>query len=214
MTSFVKQGVALAVAGITAFVAYYGTYLPLHKSRLFIEVIEGRSDVRTLQDFEKVVSVPLNASSPIGQEELVRNFANSILELAQRTPSNQPEVIRESLRFLDSYYKPIIDRGRGMSFEQDLYILGALNELAFVRTRGPDYLEAAGKYFAKGVELGPNRPQSLQGLFDVYRLEGDVQNAATVGARILELWPNDDRAREILGQFLKQTRGAKKIDSK
>ena len=53
-----------------------------------------------------------------------------------------------------------------MSFGQDLYLMGAINETAYAHTGNPAYLAAAQKYYEEGVALGPNRPQSLYGLFD------------------------------------------------
>ena len=63
-----------------------------------------------------------------------------------------------------------------MSFGQDLYLLGAINETAYAHTGNPAYLAAAQRYYEEGVAMGPNRPQSLYGLFDVYRAEGNAES--------------------------------------
>ena len=105
--------------------------------------------------------------------------------------------------YLDNYYAPIIANGKGMSFGQDLYLMGAINELAFVHTQNPAYLIAAQKYYEMGVTLGPNRPQCLYGLFDVYRAEGNVASTTAIADRILSNWPTDTSVGTSLQAFLK-----------
>ena len=48
-----------------------------------------------------------------------------------------------------------------MSFGQDLYLEGAINELAFAGTGDPTYLAAAQHWYGEAVQLGPNRPQAI-----------------------------------------------------
>ena len=104
--------------------------------------------------------------------------------------------------FLNSYYDPLLDRGKGMSFGQDLYLEGAVNEIAFVRIGDPTYLAAAQKWYQEGETLGPNRPQPLYGLFDVYRAEGDVSDTISVANKIVANWPSDTRIQQSLVQFI------------
>jgi hypothetical protein len=75
-----------------------------------------------------------------------------------------------------------------MSFSQDVYILGALNEVAFLQTHDQTYVHAAEAYFKNALELGPHRPQSLYGLFDVYRMEGNASATIDIGNRIIAEW--------------------------
>jgi hypothetical protein len=88
-----------------------------------------------------------------------------------------------------------------MSFGQDLYLEGAINEIAFAETGDPTYLAAAQKWYSEGVTLGPNRPQSLYGLFDVYRAEGDSTDTIAVGTTILRNWPADTRIAQAMALF-------------
>jgi hypothetical protein len=191
-------GVLLSVFILS--IAYYGSYLPLNKSEAFISALRSVQNIRSLADFEQTFSVPLNMPSPIGQEELVRNTANIVLNIVQQ--SANPDVIEKAIDFIESYYNPIIDRGRGMSFEQNLYILGAINESAFVKTKQARFLRDSEKYYREGLELGPKRPQFLYGLFDVYRIEGNVDGAKAIAAQILSQWPTDDRIESGLNEFL------------
>ncbi len=91
-----------------------------------------------------------------------------------------------------------------MSFEQDLYIMGALNKLAFIKTKQTDFLSAAKDYFERGLRLGPNRPQFLYSLFDIYRIIGDVEGAKAIAGKILSQWPDDKKVQTGLDEFLQK----------
>lgn len=89
-----------------------------------------------------------------------------------------------------------------MSFGQDIYLEGAINEIAFAQTGQPNYLESALTYYREGNALGPNRPQPLYGLFDVYRGMGDATDTQVIGEKILSNWPTDQNVKAALAQFL------------
>src|ERR1035441_10127040 len=76
--------IAAAILGI----AIYGSYMPMRKAQMFIATLQGlqtqQGQATSLQDLENKLSAPLNYPSPIGQEELVRNMANSILSFVQQ----------------------------------------------------------------------------------------------------------------------------------
>ena len=154
------------------------------------------SPVNSLNELQARLAVPLDYPSPVGQEELVRNTANNILGFVSQ--GADPTSTAVLVSFLTNYYTPIIARGRGMSFGQDLYLMGAIEEMAYAHTGNPAYLAASQKYYEEGVALGPNRPQSLYGLFDVYRAEGNMASTTAIGEKILSNWPTDT---SIAGSF-------------
>jgi hypothetical protein len=210
MTRFAKQVIAIVVSILILGAAVFGSYLPMRKAEIFIATLQGlqESPVNSLSELESRLAVPLDYPSPIGQEELVRNTANNILGfISQGTGATTTAVL---VSFLDHYYAPIIDRGKGMSFGQDLYLMGAINEMAYVHTGDSAYLEDSQKYYEEGVALGPNRPQALYGLFDVYRAEDNVASATVVGERILSNWPSDASVAQSLQAFLKTATGTAK----
>lgn len=200
-----KQLAAIILSVLVLGAAYYGSYMPMRKAQGFINTLQSlqTNPATSLQDLEARVSGPLNYPSPIGQEELVRNLANSVLSFVQR--GGDATSTADLIGFLNSYYNPILDRGRGMSFGQDLYLEGAVNEIAFVQTGNPSYLGAAQKWYSEGEALGPNRPQPLYGLFDVYRAAGDVSDTLTIANKILTNWPSDTRIQQSLMQFMTAT---------
>ena len=206
MKPTLKKIVGVLIAIFILWIAYFGTLRPLTKSQIFINTLRNLNSARSLSDFKKILSVPLDYSSPIGQEELVRNSANIVLGLVQQ--NSDPKLIADTLDYIESYYMPLINRGRGMSFEQNLYILGAINELAFTKTNQTNYLADAQKYYTEGLSLGPKRPQFLYGMFDVYRIEGNVTGAVSIAQQIMNQWPADTRTSQALDQFLAQVRSA------
>ena len=89
-----------------------------------------------------------------------------------------------------------------MSFGQDVYILGMINEIAFLKTKEPKYLQAAEKYFKMGQTLGPKRPQTLYGLLDVYRMSGNIDAFKKIADQVLSQWPDDARTSNLVNQML------------
>lgn len=203
-----KKIAGIAVSAVILFVAWYGNYLPLVKSQTFIDALRNMNSVKSVQEFEVVFARPLDLVSPIGQEELVRNAANNVISILQQT--NDQEIIGRIVKYISGYYEPIVSRGRGMSFEQDLYLLGTMNEMAFAKTKQLQYLQDAHKYYGKGLELGPKRPQPLYGMFDVYRTEGNVEASVQIANQILSQWPTDARTQAGLDQFLSFVANSKK----
>lgn len=207
-----QRVIAIIIVAAIMGIAVYGSYLPMRKAQMFIATLQGlqtqQGQATSLQDLENKLSVPLNYPSPIGQEELVRNMANSVLSFVQQ--GGGASSTAALISFLNSYYDPILNQGRGMSFGQDLYLEGAINEVAFATTGDPTYLAAAQKWYQEGVTLGPNRPQSLYGLFDVYRAEGNVTDTIAIGTTILQNWPTDTTIRQTLAQYLASSTSAAK----
>jgi hypothetical protein len=191
--------IVAAIFGLAA----WGSYMPMRKAQMFIATLQGlqtpQGEATSLQDLENKLSVPLDYPSPIGQEELVRNMANSVLSFVQQ--STDASSTGALIGYLNSYYNPILDQGKGMSFGQDLYLEGAINEIAFAQTGSPAYLAASQKWYQESVALGPNRPQALYGLFDVYRAEGDATDTIAVGTTILRNWPTDTNIQGAMEMF-------------
>ncbi len=202
MKSEIKKIISFVVALILASVAYYGSYLPYAKSSGFITVLgpQGIKSAHTLAEFENVLAPALDAPSPIGQEELVRNVASIVLNVIQ-TNGQQAEVTKELIRFLRSYFDPIIAREKGMSFLQDTYVLGLIHTTAYDKTGDKKYLADARYYFELSQKLGEDRPQTLYGLFGIYKAQGEKQKAIEVGERIVRLWPTDARTAQLLAQL-------------
>lgn len=202
MDNTVKKVIGIILVALILGVAAYGTYLPMRKAQMFIATLQGlqTQPVSSLNDLESRLTPSLEYPSPIGQEELVRNFANSVLSFVQQ--GGNATSTKELVGFLNSYFNPILEGGRGMSFGQDLYLEGAINEMAFAQTGDSSYLVNAKQYYLEGNAIGPDRPQPLYGLFDVYRALGDATDTVMIANKILANWPADTRIKDGLAQFL------------
>lgn len=196
-----KKVIALAISLAMLFIIYYGTYLPLRKSYLFIFTMNSLNQTASIEEFKSRISTPLDAPSPYGQEELVRQVGTVISNVIRQEQA-PAEIVNDLVSFLRGYYAPIINKGNGTSFNQNLYLLGTLNEIAFIKTGNPQYLEEAKSYILRSYELGPKRPQALYGLLDVYRLEGNWDKAKKVSEEILTYWPNDEKVQGVYSQIL------------
>lgn len=195
-----KQSIAVLAALVILFIGYYGSYLPYRKSHAFIVTLGGR--IGTLKDLKQKFGEVLDMPSPIGHAELTRNFANTGFSVIEQVRES-PEAIRSLMDYIETRYRPLIERGRGMSFLQDLFLLGTLNREAFARTGDVRYLEAAKKYYREGYAIGSTRPQFVYGLFDLYRMENNVPKVKEMAEQILRLWPTDEATRNALEEFLK-----------
>lgn len=210
------------VAGIVAVavlvVAYYGNYLPLRKSQSFIYAtrVLASGKIQTLEQFRNVLEVPLNLESPVGHEEIVRNTANILLNQIRSTaptPDQQKVMTNFVLDIAKTYFDPLLARGKGMSFQQNLYIMGLLHQISYIQTKDMNYLVEAEKYYRTAHEAAPKRPQPLYGLFDVYRLMGNEAKVKEVSDNLLSLWPEDQNIKKGIEEFennLKKTKGQTK----
>ena len=73
-----------------------------------------------------------------------------------------------------------------------------------MKTKEVKYLSAAHDYFEQGLLLGPKRPQFLYGMFDVYRIEGNIAGVQAVAQQILAQWPRDERVKSAFADFMKK----------
>lgn len=190
-------------------IGIYGNYLPWTKSVSFINAMRSLDSVNSLSGFETTISQPLDIPSPIGQEELVRNVASTIAGFLRQSNATN-DLMKEAILYLNKYYQPVLDRHRGMSFEQDLFLNGLINETAFFKTKDPQYLVNSQKYYEEGFGLGPKRPQFLYGLLDIYQIEGQKDRAETMGEQIVSQWPDDGRTKLILSRLENATSSVQK----
>ncbi len=208
MNDLTRKIVALLATIGILYVAYYGSWLPFKKSEAFIVALKNLSSVKSVEEFEGVFDNVFARTSPIGDEELVRNFIGIAGTLISN--SNDPAIVARTVQFVDKHYQPVLKAGKGMSFTQNLYALGRFYQIAFLRTQDAHYLQLAIQNYREGERLSPARPQFLYGLFDMYRLAGDVTGVDEVSKKILALWPDDTRIPQALDEFAKRVEAYQK----
>lgn len=204
MDPFLKKNISIAAVILLLVVAYVGNFLPLRKSLNFIDAnrkLNQEGQVKTLDQLIALLSHPLDLYSPIGQQELVRNTTNIVFDLVKGENGKNPPVVKALMEMVDTYYSPLVAKPRGMSFNQDLYVLGLTNEAAAIQTRDVNYASKAQEVYERGLTLSPKRPQFLYGLLDVFRMKSDFQNAKRIAEEILTYWPDDQRTQRLLAQI-------------
>jgi hypothetical protein len=195
--------ISVAVAVTLAAVAVYGSYQPLRKSQLYRQAYEKRGSIHTAAEFTALLSMPLDAPSPIGQAEQVKDTAQAVLTLIEME-NTSPAVTVALVNFMNAYFAPIYQRGKGIGFGQIVYYMGTINVIAHLKTGRPDYLAAAQDLFSRGLEASPRRPEFLYGLLDVYRMAGNTEKVKAVAGTILTQWPDDQNTRAALAEYLAQ----------
>lgn len=196
----VKKAIALIATVTLLYVAYIGSYLPMRKSQAYIATLRNMGNIRSIDEFKSAFQAVFDIRSPIGQEELVRNMASTVVSIISN-PQVNPAIVEPLVQFTEDSFRPIIASDRGMSFSQNLYVLANIHQAAFLRTNDARHLAAARIYYEWGEKRGPERPQFLYGLLDIYRMQGDADSVKRVSDKILSLWPDDDSVREAVAQF-------------
>jgi hypothetical protein len=205
MDTDIRKAVATILAVVLVVVMWYGSYLPMQKSYAYIDMLQRLGTVQSWDQFVGLVTVPLDMMSPIGQEELVRNFGGTIAMRIVQTNGSNPTLMDQVFAMVNRYMGPIMASGRGLSFDQNAYMMAALNQTAYLSSKDPKYLNDAEKFFKLGLEKSPNRPQFLYGLFDIYRTNGDKVKAKETADKILSLWPDDVRVGAALQEVFNPT---------
>ncbi len=210
MSNAVKRFIALIASAAILGVAYYGSYLPMKKSQAFIGGMRKLSNVETIGEFQELFRGILAIPSPIGQEELVRHLTSSVTPFLSNEKNK--DVVPTVVLFAEDNYRTIMDRGRGMSFTQNIFVLATMYQTAFIRTGDIRYLEAAKQNYLRGLALAPRRPQFLYGLFDVYRMMGEVEGVRDIKAKILENWPDDERVGPAADDFMRRVEEFERVN--
>jgi len=204
MNQLPKQIIAISVSFFILVMIFYGSYLPYKKSKTFIDSLNQlkTTQIKSFEQLDNIVSSSLKINSPIGQEELVRQFLGIFTGFISQ--NENPEVIDVLVKYIKTYSDPILNRGKGLSFNQDLYLAIRLYLTAYEKTKDQKYLDEAKKYAELSYSLGPKRPQVLYSLFDIYRLENNMEKAKEIGNQILNYWPDDENVKEAYDELLKK----------
>ncbi len=201
MNSNVKKLIAVAASALLLFAAYYGSYLPYAKSHAFITGSQRVGQAKTFGEFSKIVEDVLDMPSPVGQEELTRTITSNLIDV-MRSLGQDKALTGAAVQLMEKYYSPILARGKGFSFAQHLYATGAAYEVAALQAKNSEYLGKAYEQFRRGLEVSPNRPQFLLGLFDVFRFSRETGKVKEIVERILTLWPWNTEVPQNMSRYL------------
>jgi tetratricopeptide (TPR) repeat protein len=170
---------------------YFGAYKPLVKAQMYMNTQKSIPTYKTFDEITSAFDKVFEFNSPIGQEEIVK-FSNHQFENIVKD-RNQTEAVSFS----------VVTYAEEHIFEDNvvhLLQMGNMAKLLFYRFERVEYFQVSESYYKKARKIAPNLPHSLYALFDIYQKTGQTEKMEEVGNKIIELWPNEERAKEVLNK--------------
>lgn len=188
---FVKQLIILLLIAFFAAGVYFGAFLPLGKSQRFIEAQTNIRLVQSTEQLKELYDVPLNFSSPIGQEEVVKFTASTVNDILA-----QDGISEEVARWLVEYIEPYLFKNE----LRHLMLRGNMYGFLWESFGSEDDFKKAEESFLMAHALGPKTPPILYRLLDLYAKHGDEANARKYAELIVKYWPDDEKVRVFLNK--------------
>ena len=202
MSLKLKQLIALGVTIVALALLYLSAYLPYVKSTLYINALQTAGQATTLQDYLAPYDTAFNFWSPVGQPELIRFFGNDILSMLTNQKQQLPEAVATALvnYTVDKLNSDPLG-AKGLNYSQSILIEASIFSAYGQEYKQASALQKAEELYQEGLQLSPNRPQFLYGLFSLYLAEGNVAAAKPIGEEILKYWPTDQNVAGIVGKL-------------
>lgn len=179
----------IGVIGI-AILVYMDAFLPYKKSHAFIASLRNAQNIKSFQEFTDNFSRPLDMSSPIGQEEIIKYIASDIQNTVfQIKDQNEPVA-----QALTGFIEPYIDI---TDVNHTLAMAGMYTGIWKYYGK-EDYFKKAEMYFQSIEKDNPNLPLSYYNLLSLYKAQGDIEKTKEYAEKILKLWPADTNVQKIL----------------
>ena len=177
---------------------YFGSYLPLRKSQLYIKAMFDfqSGKVHSVQDFTNLFGSALNFRSPIGRDEAVSYYFGILANVINQQTNGQ--VIEVLLKESEKWMEPILKAQKGFGFSQNLYNFAMVYKIAAQKLNSDVYFQKSIDLFNEGLKNSPNRLIFLSGLFDIYRIKGDKGKMKEIGETILKYWPDDENIKKLM----------------
>lgn len=202
MNPTIKKSIAFLFTVFILFLMYFGAYRPLKKSQLYIQAMVALQSgkIKSVKDFTDKFNSALKFYSPIGQDEVVSYYTGGILANVINQQAN-PQVVEVLIKDVEQWIEPIVKKGKGFGYSQNLYNFAMIYELAAEKLKSAEYLQKSVDLFYEGLKNSPNRKLFLKGLFSVCQLTGDNEKLKEIGEIILRFWPEDREIKEALGKL-------------
>lgn len=186
------------LTGFMVYAMYFGVYLPVRKSRLYIAA--RQTQINSFKDFDEVYGKALSYASPVGQDEIVSGYLEILAEIIQgEALKEQPnkQIIEKLIAKAEEWANPIVGKGAGFGFSQILFRFGNVYQVAAIVLKDDNYYQKAVQLYSLGLRYSPDRQIFLYSLFDMYRFRGDNENAKRVGERIVEVYNDEGVAQSL-----------------
>ncbi|MEK7635640.1 MAG: hypothetical protein AAB405_00955 [Patescibacteria group bacterium] len=168
---------------------YFGSLLPLTRSRRFIIALGSASSVKTMNDFQKNFDNAFKFYSPVGDEEMAKFLGTDILRAV-----SQKEQSEAASRFLVNYIESYLFKDN----VRHLMLLAQMHSVLWQKSGKEEDFKKAEEYYLKAMEIGPKLPPVLYGLLDLERASGNNEKVKKISEIILKYWPEDKRIQQII----------------
>ncbi|MBI5079270.1 hypothetical protein HZB06_01165 [Candidatus Wolfebacteria bacterium] len=198
MNNIPKQIIAIIVTGAALAAIYLGSYLPLRKSQMHIDVVLSLQSgkVNTLEDFNDLFDPALDFYSPIGQDEITQYYLGILINIInQQSDKTIADILA---RQAENRTASILKAGKGFSFNQNLYTLGSIYKIVALKFKDEGYYQKSVNIFQEGLKYSPDRLIFLGGLFNLYVAHGYNDKAREIGNVILRYYPNEESVRKFV----------------
>jgi len=187
MTRDLKLIIAFLSTIFMAVLIYFGSLLPLQKSRLYIKAITGSSQIHSVQEFNTLFNRALDFYSPVGHGEAVYAYLNVLVSTMQNIENRQ--VVEILLKEADKRMEPFLAADKGASYFQNLYTYGLIYELAGTKFKELVYYQKAMSIYETASRHSPGRQNLLYGLFRTNNALGNAEKAGAIAEIIAKYWP-------------------------
>lgn len=184
----IKKTIITVLIIATAASIYFGSYLSLVKSQRYIKAIGELQSVKTLDDYKKALDRVLDFWAPVSEIEIVKFAGGDMANIVAQ--EGQPE---DAALGLIVYIE-----GHSQNEVLQMINLAYAYQSLWRRYGKDEYFKKTEGYFKKIREIGPDLPQGLYGLFDLYRATGQKERVREFGGLILKNWPDDKNVQTVL----------------
>lgn len=190
-----KQTIAILVIVLAVLSVYNGSFRVYKKANAYINAV--KSHITSVEGLEREYGKALSYKSPIGEEEVVRFYANDVVTILS-SGKNPEEITGEIMKFSRTFIDPQIEKTNGLNHAQLLYVMGTAYIKMWEQYQKQEYFDKVVGYYTEGLKINDERPQFLYGLFDLYANAGKKDEAKQIGEKILSIWPDDKKIPKIL----------------
>ena len=197
MNKSYKIIIATIISLLMIYLVYAGSYLPIRKGQFFISAYS--SQPKSLDDFNNIYNQAIDFYSPIGKDEVISSWMGVVLDLltSSKSPPNRA-VADDLIRQSGDRMIPIIKKGSGFLYSQNLYKLGLIYKTGATMFQDQNYLNQAISVLELGLKSSPLRPIFLYNLFELYYYKHDVSGLKATGEVILKYWPQETQVKQVV----------------
>jgi len=196
MKPLVKKIVIIVAVFFAVLGIYFGAYLPYKKANAFIGKIRLLQSVKSIDELKFHFNEVLGMGSPVAQDEIV---TFTLDQLSNVIREDLPEAINRSITdYTEEVASSVLENPRSAELTKTYLKMGIIYQKNWLFYKDPVFAAKAEDMYLKGLAISPNRPQFLYGLFDLYLSGRRMEEAKSVGEKILGFWPNDSLMEEKL----------------